>query len=172
MEKAKKIINEVHLYTNKIEALIKTVIWIISWIGGILVLLNTTDKHPLGSAYFIYTLSLLMEFVPKIYGKVEPWGRFLHTVFCFTIAIVCILAVAILFGATLPNGFFTLMWGLTCFVIVYMVIDTFLLWMELDPDVKNMEEENNNEGLIKSKFEEMLIGGNLGNIEKGIENNE
>lgn len=172
MEKVKKIIIEVHLYTNKIEALIKTVIWIISWIGGILVLLDTTDKNVLGSAYFIYTLSLLMEFVPKIYGKAEPWSRFLHTVFCFTIAIVCVLAAAILFGATLSNGFFTLMLVLTCFVIAYMVIDTFALWMELDRGVKNMEEKNNSKDLVESKFEEKLISGNLGNIGKGIENNE
>lgn len=172
MEKIKKIITEVHLYTNKIEALIKTVIWIISWIGGILVLLDTTDKNVLGSAYFIYTLSLLMEFVPKIYGKTEPWSRFLHTTFCFTIAIVCVLAVAILFGATLSNGFFTLMFVFTCFVIVYMIIDTFVLWMELDQGVRNVEEKNNSNGLVESKFEEMLIKGNLGNIGKGIENNE
>lgn len=172
MKKVKKIIIEVHLYTNKVEALIKTVIWIISWIGGILVLLNTTDKNVLGSAYFIYTLSLLMEFVPKIYGKTESWSRFLHTVFCFTISIVLVLASAILFGATLPNGFFTLMLVLTCLVIAYMVIDTFTLWMGLDQGVKNIEEKNDSKNLIESKFEEMLIRGNLGNIGKGIENNE
>ena len=65
MEKLKKTVSEIHLYENKIESLIKVVIWIISWIGGILVLLGDENKEVLGSAYFIYMLSLLMEFVPK-----------------------------------------------------------------------------------------------------------
>lgn len=171
MEKFKMIITEIHLYTNKIEALIKTVIWIISWIGGIFVLLDATDKNVLGSAYFIYTLSLLMEFVPKIYGKTESWSRFLHTAFCFAISIVCVLAVAILFGATLPNVCFTTMLVLTVCVIAYMVIDTFIIWMELDHSVKGTEE---NKEVLDTiiKFEEMLVKGNLGNIKKGMENNE
>ena len=172
MEKVKKIIREVHLYTNKMEALIKTVIWIISGIGGILALLDTQDANALGSAYLIYTLSLLMEFAPKIYGKTESWSRLLHTVFCFVIAIVCVLAISILIGVTLPKGCFTVMLVLICLVIGYMLIDTFLLWLELDQGIKIAERASDNKSLAELKFEKKLIGGNLGSIEKGIENNE
>ena len=94
MEKLKKTVSEIHLYENKIESLIKVVIWIISWIGGILVLLGDENKEVLGSAYFIYMLSLLMEFVPKIYDKTQFWSKFLHTLLCFIMSIVCLLSVS------------------------------------------------------------------------------
>ena len=69
VEKNKKIINEIHLYNNKIEMLIKLIILIISWMGGVLVLKDS--KEGLGSAYFIFTLSLLMEVIPQINKKMN-----------------------------------------------------------------------------------------------------
>lgn len=80
MRKVEKVIKEIHLYKNKVEALIKVLIWIVSWIGGILVLLGTENKDVLGSAYLIYTLSLLMEFAPRIYEK-KSFGADLYIQF-------------------------------------------------------------------------------------------
>lgn len=174
MGKIKKIISEMHLYKNKIEALIKVVIWIISWIGGILVLLKTENKAVLGSAYFIYMLSLLMEFVPKIYGKTEFWSKFVHTILCFAMSIVCLLSVGILFGVSLPVIGFKVMSALTIIVIAYMVIDTFVLWLEPENNFANNKKDNDDLDLNVQEqiFYQNLSEGNLGNIDGGLRNNE
>lgn len=174
MRKLQKIITEIHLYENKIEALIKIVIWIISWIGGILALLGTDEKRVLGSAYFIYMLSLLMEFAPKIYKKTEFWSKFLHTIFCFAMSIVCLLSIGILFGASLPNIFFNIMLGLTIFIIVYMIIDLFILWVGTERNITCVVNNNADKDLDKQKikFEERLSEGYLGNIKEGVKYNE
>lgn len=174
MEKLKKIVSEIHLYENKIESLIKVVIWIISWIGGILVLLGGENKEVLGSAYFIYMLSLLMEFVPKIYDKTQFWSKFLHTLLCFIMSIVCLLSVSILFGVSLPDFGYTLMSVLTIIVIAYMSIDSFILWLEPANNLANIENSNSDNNLENEEleFSERLLKGNLGNIDKGAGSNE
>lgn len=174
MEDTGKIIEEVHLYVNKNEALIKVIIWIISWIGGILVLLGTEDKEAIGSAYFIYSLSLLMEFVPKIYKKERFWNKFRHTIFCFAISIVFVFSTAIILGVSLSSVFYTVIFRLTVCVVVYMVIDTFILWLQRERPLMNDEnmEINENAHVEQAKFEETLLKGNLGSIKKGEESDE
>lgn len=161
----KKVVSEIHLYSNKYEMLIKVMIWIISWIGGIVVLLGTKNNDVLASAYFIYSLSLLMEFVPKIEGKTRFWSRFLHTIFCFMMAIICVLSVTILLGATLPQICYSIMFKLTIGIIVYMSLDAFVLWISTDDAKKNIDFiQNNSTEQQKIIFEENLYQGNLGNI--------
>lgn len=169
MGNLKRTITEIHLYKNKLEAFIKVVIWIISWIGGILVLLDTEDKNVLGSAYFIYMLSLLMEFAPKIHGKTQFWSKFSHTLLCFMMSFVCLLAVGILLGVTLPDLGYTVMSILTIIVIVYMVIDSFVLWIEPENTLLDAENNISNRDLdsLKLIFNKRLLEGNLGNIDKG-----
>lgn len=173
MERFRKTISEIHLYENKIESLIKVVIWIISWIGGILVLLGAENKEVLGSAYFIYMLSLLMEFVPKIYGKTQFWSKLLHTLLCFIMSIVCLLSVGILFGVALPDFGYTVMAILTIIVIAYMVIDSFVLWLEPENSLVDMTNNNSDRELDSQelKFSERLLEGNLGCIDKGAGSN-
>lgn len=172
--KLKKIISEIHLYDNKMEALIKVVIWIISWIGGIFVLLEVENKEVLGSAYFIYMLSLLMEFAPQIQGKTQLGSKLPHTIFCFTMATVCLLSVCILLGASMPDSGYNVMKVLTIIVIVYMVTDTFALWLEPESSSVNVMDNNDDTGMNnqKSKFQECLLKGNLGNIGGGAGSNE
>ena len=43
-------LDEMHLYVNKSELLVKDIIWGISWIGGIYAISKTTDKQALSSA--------------------------------------------------------------------------------------------------------------------------
>lgn len=51
MGRLKDNLDEMHLYINKSEMLIKDTIWAISWIGGICAINKTTDKQALASAY-------------------------------------------------------------------------------------------------------------------------
>lgn len=174
MKKAEKVIAEIHLYKNKIEALIKVLIWIISWIGGILVLLGTENKEVLGSAYLVYTLSLLMEFVPGIYEKTQFLSRLIHTALCFILSLVCAFSVSILLGVSLANTYYSVMFDLIVCVIIFMVLDTFFLWVipekvdtsigDGEIDKKKFDEEQ--------KFEDSLYNGNLGRIKERVKNNE
>lgn len=58
MGRLKENLDEMHLYINKSEMLIKDTIWAISWIGGICAINETTDKQALASAYLVFSLSL------------------------------------------------------------------------------------------------------------------
>lgn len=155
--------------------LIKVMIWIISWIGGIVVLVGTRNKDVLASAYFIYSLSLLMEFVPKIDGKTRFLSRLLHTIFCFMIVVICVLSVTILLGATLPEVFYELMFKFTIGIIIYMSLDAFVLWVSEDDIEKNIHTDFNRsveqqKEIQKEIFKENLIKGNLGKINIGEKN--
>lgn len=169
MKKAEKVIAEIHLYKNNVEALIKVLIWIMSWIGGIRVLLGTENKGVLGSAYLVYTLSLLMELAPRIHGKTEFWSRFIHTILCFMLSAVCVLSGSILLGVSLSDTYYLVMFHLTRCVIIFMVIDTVILWVEQEKDdisIVNIEIDKNKCD-EEQKFQDSLYKGNLGNIEEG-----
>lgn len=167
MGKKKEIISDMHLYKNKIESLIKVIIWIISWIGGILVLLKADNKEVLGSAYFIYMLSLLMEFVPKINSKVQFYSRLLHTVLCFMMTCVFLLSACIVYGVKLHNYWYVVMFILTISIIIYMIGDSFILWLEPKPSyIENNDDLERTESAQEKKFNDRLLKGNLGNITK------
>lgn len=173
-ERVRDTISEIHLYNNKMEALIKVVIWIIAWIGGILVLLGVENKEVLGSAYFIYMLSLLMEFAPQIQEKKRLGSRLPHTLLCFAMAVVCLLSVSVILGAKMPDMGYNIMSNLTIAVIIYMVIDSFVLWIEPEKGFVDFVENGNDavENEQKIKFTEYLLNGNLGNIDGGTERDE
>ena len=97
MEQAKKILSDFHLYSDKQEYIIKLGIWWLSWGGGINVLQNKTEG--IASAFFVFSLSLLMEFAQKIKYKEEDVSGILHTLFCGMIFVVSVLS-----GLMLPEG--------------------------------------------------------------------
>lgn len=131
-KKTEKVINEDHLYTDKIEAGTKTLVWVILWAGGILPLLGTQNKTMLAGTYFLFSLSLLTEFVLKIKTKISFWNKIRHSIFCFLIAMICVMSIMILFGIQVSNRYYLLLFWLTLGIIIYMIIDTFLLWIEND----------------------------------------
>lgn len=168
MKKIRKVISEIHLYSNKIEAFIKILFWIISWFGGICPFLELDDKSVLGGAYFIYSLSLLMEFAPGIIKKGEFLSKLFHTLFCFVIALICLLSVGILLGVALSDGSYFLISILSKIVVGYMVVDIFLLWTvneERTIDILADKEEQVRE--IQEVFNEKLVSGSLGNVAEG-----
>ena len=179
MEKIKEILKEIHLYSNPFEMLVKGMIWIISWGGSVYILKDTTEQVALGSAYFIFSLSLLMEFAEKLTLKKHIISRIIHALFCFVIAAVCVGAIFIIIGITLNENKINAMYNCTKFVLVYMFIDAFLLWVI--PDTKNnvkgnSGQQNENKKLydnyVQKMFEKKLREGNLGHVGEGDEPNE
>ncbi len=166
--------DEMHLYVNKSELLVKDIIWGISWIGGIYAISKTTDKQALSSAYLIFSLSLLMEFGMKIKGKKHWFSRVIDGAFC--VAIICILLMAItaLVGAPLCGNHYNVMFNISIGIMIFMLIDFLVTWIEPDAkqlDVKEKEEDMKIEDKV-GVFEKKLYSGCLGDINKGDDNNE
>lgn len=92
-----KTIQELYLYPyrSKEENTIRGSVWMISWIIGIAFQPATSPKV-LGSAYFIFALSLLLEFVPE--SKKCPWAKLIHGVFCILLVYMLLGALTLSFG--------------------------------------------------------------------------
>ena len=77
-----KMIRELNLYADrsKEENTIRGVAWIVSWLIGI-VAQQVTKPQALGGAYFIFSLSLLLEFVPE--RKKHPVAQGIYVLLLF-----------------------------------------------------------------------------------------
>lgn len=166
--KLKTIFKELHLYNGKIEYLIKLLIWVLCWIGGVYVMKDKTEG--VGSAYFIFSLALLMEFAPKIAGKKENVARILHSLFCFMISAILVMSALILFNKN-NETYHNIMYILSIIVMGYLIIDCSILWICMD------EENNANQEELKKdvsteeriqKFNEALMTGNLGDLTEEV----
>lgn len=177
----RKIINDLHLYKNKMEMIIKVLAWGISWIGGIVAVLNVQEKNPLNSAYFIFALSLLIEFAPMIKEKQEFISRIAHTLFCGLMLVLLFMAtVPLIANKTLESKYYNVMFGITVAILVYMVVDLIVLWVSPEnidfvpnasvintEDLEDYKEDNRNLA-CKEEFQNKLRGGNLGDIGKEL----
>lgn len=127
MGRLKDNLDEMHLYINKSEMLIKDTIWAISWIGGICAINKTTDKQALASAYLVFSLSLIMEFGRKIKDKKHWFSRVVDGVFCLAIICILLMATAALMGVQLCGNDDKVMFNISIGIMIYMLID-FLLY--------------------------------------------
>ena len=59
--------NKIHLYSSKGEAFFKAAIISISWIGGVhLSNIPSTLSNEIGSAFYLFSLALIMEYIIKL----------------------------------------------------------------------------------------------------------
>ena len=177
MENLREILDEIHLYTNKLELLIKDIIWGLSWICGIYAIHNTSDKRALSSSYFIFSLSMLMEFGEKIKKK-EHWAsRLIDGIFCVAIIEVLLLAAVYLFGAPGIKNHFDIMYKTTFGIMCFMGIDFVIAWIEpnIEFDIKKVDDKKSTNEIkdiqLANIFRQKLLSGNLGNV-KGDDDNE
>lgn len=175
--RTKTVIQEIYLYSNKLEALVKDAIWIISWIGGILILQDATDKKTLGGSYFIFSLSLLMEFAPQINGKKHFWSKILHTLFCGSILVIMLMAIGLLVEVKDNGTYGDTMFFLSKLSMGYIVINFILSWLGEEANTENVslaanEAQSSSDALAIQKYEESLNGGKLGHIDKGVKHDE
>lgn len=177
IHEGKSVIQEMHLYSNKIEALIKDSIWIISWIGGILIVQDVIEKRTLGGAYFIFSLSLLMEFAPQIKDKSYFRSKLSHTLFCTSILIIMFMAIGLLVGLEGNHLYFNIMFLLSIVALGYIVLTFFLLWLGKEEDSRNTRVDGthsviSSNDLAVQKFQESLNGGKLGHIGEEVKIDE
>lgn len=164
MRQITKTLSEIHLYNGKLEYFIKLIIWAVCWIGGVGILRNSTDG--VGSAYFIFSLALLMEFAPRIQEKKELASKIAHSVFCFASGTMLILATLMLLSAEYNNQSHNIMYAISLIIMVYMLIDCIILWISKEsddiPTKPNSIGQNSNNQI--QKFNQNLTTGKLGNI--------
>lgn len=165
MKRQDNTLNEMHLYTNKMEYLIKLLIWVLSWIGGIYVLRHKTEG--VSSAFFVFSLSLLMEFAPKIKGKRRLFTRIIYTVFCFGISAVLVMAALLLLDNNYDPLIHTAMTRISVVILALMILDCLILWFSKDTDNNTTGQVENDSRAAQASVEEFnqrLVSGNLGNI--------
>lgn len=178
MDKQNIAWHELHLYNDKVEMGVKTLIWIASWIGGIFVFINKEYSYKmLGSAYFFFSLSILMEFLPRIKEKNEYIGRISHTIFCMFSILNLFMSIALLLDFEPNKLYINIMFIFSLMTVIYMIFDLVAIWI-LKSTRENSKAKKEPNLQIQQKsikvqcFRTNLSKGNLGNIEKGDEKNE
>lgn len=99
---ASRTVRELYLYPHRAkgENTLRGIVWMFSWIVGIVVQRAATNQT-LGGAYVIYAISLLLEFVPE--SKERPLAQFVHGLFCVLLIIMLLGSSILIFGDG-PSG--------------------------------------------------------------------
>lgn len=162
--KIASIITDTHLYADKIEYLIRLAIWYLSWIGGVVVLQGKTNG--VSSAYFVLSISFLLEFVPQIKNKRELCSRIAHTVFCTIMLFIFVASGITLFNNNYDLTLHTYMYTASRVLMTYMSIDCFLLWCsgESHPSPALQPNELPDKDEVIHIFKARLQQGSLGDI--------
>lgn len=160
-----EVVSEIHIYHNKLEYFIKLLIWWACWLGGVWVLWASAEG--VGSAFFVFALSQLMEFAPKILNKKFFWSRLCHGLFCMIITIVLLISMALLFSKEYNIGCHRAMNVMSLITMIYLSVDCFILMMEKEDKYINSKAELVFDMVAIEKFQESLHSGPLGNVEKG-----
>ena len=94
---AARTVRELYLYPyrTKGENVLRGIAWMASWLVGIVVQ-QTTSSQVLGGAYFIFALSLLLEFIPE--NRTRPISRIVHCLFCILPFFMLLGALVLSFG--------------------------------------------------------------------------
>lgn len=91
-----RTVKELYLYPyrSKGENVVRVMIWMASWLIGI-VTQSTTNHQALGGAYLIFASSLLLEFVPE--SRTRPFARCIHGIFCILLSVMLLGALLLIF---------------------------------------------------------------------------
>lgn len=92
-----KTIRELYFYPyrSKGENIVRLATWMASWIVGI-VAQQTAGRRALGGAYFIYSISLLLEFIPE--KRTNLIAKVTHGLFCIFLIFIFLGALFMIFG--------------------------------------------------------------------------
>lgn len=179
--RVREILAEIHFYTNEVEALIKGIIWGLSWCAGILANQKITDMRALSSSYLMFALSLLMEFGLRIKGRKHWLSRIIYAIYCAALACIVIIATASLMGITFSQDYYKIMFEITKVIMIFMVIDIVIVWIEPNSEKINISKRENTNSINSNDlinderniFKEKLFIGYLGDIyNKGDDTNE
>ena len=84
-------------YRSKEENIFRLATWMTSWLVGIVVQQNA-GRQALGGAYLIYSVSLLLEFIPE--KRTNPLAKIVHGLFCLFLVFIFLGAFFMIFGTS------------------------------------------------------------------------
>lgn len=174
-----KIIQDIYLYPyySKEESIIRCGVWIASWIVGI-VFHQVSDLRGLGGAYFIFSLSLLLEFVPV--SKMNKLARSFHGLFCVLLVTMFLGSLMLIFGDVSTwgepqNWFLLFLVKATNFagwaVFLMMIIDIVLVLFETHKYFYDEEEASKQKIENRRNAKRKQFMDNLNGPMKGENNN-
>lgn len=159
-------IRDCHFYSEKKETIIKDIIWIIAAVGGIIVPFCFNKNTSMGAAYFLFSLSILMEFVPKISISNSLTGRVFHGLFCSLAIIKFILSIIMVLAQT--NLFSVFLFIVCLITILFLLFDIGVALFAPNDTFENQSNDLDVNNLIQeqiSVFLENFQKGNLGSLE-------
>lgn len=133
-----KLIRELNLYADrsKEENTIRGIVWIVSWVIGI-VTQQVTSAQVLGGAYFVFSLSLLLEFVPE--RKDHRIAQGVHGSFCVLLVLILLGSVLLVFEDVSTNRsaensncsiMSTVLFVGSCLIVIWIFVSTVLALTE------------------------------------------
>lgn len=149
------------------EYLIKLVIWWVSWMGGVAVLFG--ESNGISSTFLVFSLSILMEFAPKIKGKKHIVSRIIHGLFCASELVVFLSSMYFLLENSYNTKWHSIMNGVTLSTLIYMTIDFVLLWVINESCIDNVVPPVEDIRPESEIFNKSLQSGALGNLKKDEE---
>ena len=166
MEKTKKAIRELYLYDNPIEATIKLIFWLFCWIAGILIIhINFDSLSSAGSTYLIFSVTLLMDFVPRILYIKNLFSKIVHIIFCGCNVVILFIS----FGMILQIDHIlfneSIAYIISIIVIVYMIINLVCMWLDVDITKKNGLKNSIDNEILKTMIKN-FNSGELGEVHK------
>lgn len=152
-------------YRSKEENALRSGVWMASWLVGI-VLQSAENRQTLGGAYFIYSLSLLLEFVPE--RRKRPLARIVHGLFCILLFIMLLGALVISFeNSTKENLIFQITKAILPFagwiVFIIMFVGMLFVFLEVhkyfyDEAVEESQELETKREIERKRFKQCLSG--------------
>ena len=160
------LIKELHFYSEKKETIIKDIIWITAASGGIIVPFFFDSNASMGAAYFLFSLSLLVEFVPKISNVDSLGGRLFRGTFCAFQIVIFIFSIIMILGKTNLFSYFLLV--LCIFIIFFLILDMGIALFAPNNKFEDQPSESNTVNATPMEikiFLENLKKGSLGEVE-------
>lgn len=155
---------EFHLYTSKSEIMLRLIVWGLSWVFGILSLFIKDKIQDSGYSFFIFSLTVLLEFAPQIHSKKRLFGRIIHVIFCLSMIFLLFISSISIFTTFKDETWYYLMLVISVLPILYLVIGFLALW--LNGDGEEQPSSDYDQELIKIYMRNSKQGA-LGNVNKG-----
>lgn len=164
-----KMIRELYFYPyrSKEENIFRLAVWLVSWLVGVVVQQNA-ERRALGGAYLIYSISLLLEFLPE--RRTKFIAKAVHGLFCIFLVFMSLGSLFMIFGPSCTKNLYGIYRFLAekppffgCVVFVMMLIGIGLVLLEphkffYDEKVKQQLEDEAIKEIERKRFLDKLNG--------------
>lgn len=163
------VYDEFHLYSNKTESIIKGVIWIFLWLSGVISILKSLENNisdnasVIATAYFMFSLSMMMEFFNTIISrKKKIMSKLFHGFFATLLISTLVLSGIIIFTPVKCIAILNILYYISISTILCISLDVILTLFFDTVSVHDIDKNN----IEVQKMATNSKTGSLGNINK------